>query len=34
MRREFGIDVVTGNPTVNYRETISSKAKFEYTHKK
>ena len=23
MRREFGIDVKLGNPTVNYRETIA-----------
>jgi elongation factor G len=34
MRREFSIDVEVGKPTVNYRETISEKAKFSYTHKK
>ena len=25
MKREYDIDLVVGNPTVNYRETISSK---------
>jgi elongation factor G len=34
MRREFNIDVEVGKPTVNYRETISEKAKFNFTHKK
>ena len=34
MRREYDIDLVVGNPTVNYRETISEKYKFNYLHKK
>ena len=34
MRREYGIEVELGKPTVNYRETISFKANFEYLHKK
>jgi elongation factor G len=34
MRREFGIDVELGKPTVNYRETISYKTPFEFLHKK
>ena len=34
MRREYKVDVVTGNPQVAYRETITRESKFEYTHKK
>lgn len=34
MRREYGADVTTGNPRVAYRETITRKAEFNYTHKK
>ena len=34
MRREYGADVTTGNPRVAYRETITQKAEFNYTHKK
>lgn len=34
MKREYDIDLIIGNPTVNYRETIGSKAKFNYLHKK
>lgn len=34
IRREFDIDVILGQPTVNYRETISNKAHFDYLHKK
>ncbi|CAG8494583.1 10594_t:CDS:10 [Diversispora eburnea] len=34
MRREYNVDCVTGKPQVAFRETIMSKAKFEYTHKK
>lgn len=34
MRREYGIDLEVGNPTVNYRETISQRANFAYLHKK
>ncbi|MBI5441352.1 MAG: elongation factor G [Deltaproteobacteria bacterium] len=34
MKREYGAEVVTGQPQVAYRETISQKADFNYTHKK
>jgi elongation factor G len=34
MKREYKADVVTGAPQVAYREAISRKAEFNYTHKK
>jgi elongation factor G len=34
MKREYGCEVVTGQPQVAYRETISQRAEFSYTHKK
>jgi elongation factor G len=34
MRREYNCDVVAGKPQVAYRETISQKGEFAYTHKK
>ncbi|MGE0529473.1 MAG: elongation factor G [Bdellovibrionales bacterium] len=34
MKREFNCEVVTGQPQVAYRETISAAAPFDYTHKK
>ncbi|MGQ9748936.1 elongation factor G [Desulfosoma sp.] len=34
MRREYGADVFTGQPKVAYRETITQRADFDYTHKK
>ncbi len=34
MKREYGADVTTGNPRVAYRETITQRAEFNYTHKK
>lgn len=34
MRREYGASVDAGMPQVAYRETISAKAEFDYTHKK
>jgi elongation factor G len=34
MRREYNVDCITGKPQVAFRETVSSKAKFDYTHKK
>ena len=34
MRREYKVDVETGAPQVAYREAISRKADFNYTHKK
>ncbi|MBC8392190.1 MAG: elongation factor G, partial [Deltaproteobacteria bacterium] len=32
--REYGTDITTGVPRVAYRETITRKAEFNYTHKK
>lgn len=34
MRREYKADVSTGQPQVAYRETITQRAEFNYTHKK
>ncbi|HID97160.1 MAG TPA: elongation factor G [Thermodesulfobacteriaceae bacterium] len=34
MRREYNAEVSTGMPQVAYRETITQKADFNYTHKK
>ncbi len=34
MKREYNVDVETGAPQVAYRETISQRAEFDYTHKK
>jgi elongation factor G len=34
MKREYGAEVETGQPQVAYRETISQRAEFDYTHKK
>jgi elongation factor G len=34
MKREFGAAVSTGMPQVAYRETVSRRAEFNYTHKK
>ncbi len=34
MKREYGCEVLTSPPRVAYRETISQKAEFNYTHKK
>ncbi len=34
MKREYGCEVETGAPQVAYRETISKRADFHYTHKK
>jgi elongation factor G len=34
MKREFGCEVVTGQPQVAYRETIGQEAAYDYTHKK
>ena len=34
MRREYGAQVTTGMPRVAYRETITKRAEFNYTHKK
>ena len=34
LKREYGVNLHVGNPTVNYRETIGKKVKFNYLHKK
>jgi len=34
MRREYNAEVTTGQPQVAYRETITKRADFNYTHKK
>lgn len=34
MKREYDVELVIGNPTVNYRETVGSQGKFNYLHKK
>lgn len=34
MAREYGVECVSGEPRVNYRETIRSKATFNHLHKK
>ncbi len=34
MKREYKAEVITGAPQVAYRETITKRADFEYTHKK
>jgi len=34
MKREYNVDVKTGEPRVNYRETLTSKVPFEYQHKR
>jgi len=34
MKREYSTDVETGKPQVAYREAISQRADFDYTHKK
>ena len=34
LRREYGVECIQGNPSVNYKETITQKAPFSYLHKK
>ena len=34
MRREYACDVVSGKPQVAYRETVTQRGEFAYTHKK
>jgi elongation factor G len=34
MKREFGVELTTKDPEVAYREAITKKAEFDYTHKK
>ncbi|KIK69018.1 hypothetical protein GYMLUDRAFT_67722 [Collybiopsis luxurians FD-317 M1] len=34
MRREYNVDCITGKPRVAFRETITQRSDFNYTHKK
>jgi elongation factor G len=34
MKREYGCEVIVGKPQVAYRETVTQRAEFNYTHKK
>jgi elongation factor G len=34
LNREYGVECVTGNPRVSYKETINKKEKFDWIHKK
>lgn len=34
MQREYRLQVSSGEPKVNYRETTTQRAEFDYTHKK
>ncbi|HUI92263.1 MAG TPA: elongation factor G [Chitinivibrionales bacterium] len=34
MKREYSVELVTGMPQVAYRETITKRVEFDYTHKK
>jgi elongation factor G len=34
MRREYNVEIDTGMPQVAYRETITARVEFDYTHKK
>ena len=34
MKREYSVECVTGQPNVNYKETIGNKMKFDWLHKK
>jgi len=34
LKREYGVETITGKPLVAFRETIGSLANFDYTHKK
>ena len=34
MKREYNVDVISGQPNVNYKETINIKQEFDWLHKK
>ncbi len=34
IKREYGVEVISGQPQVAFRETITKRAEYEYTHKK
>lgn len=34
IKREYGVEITIGTPTVNYRESINGRAEFNFLHKK
>ena len=34
LKREFNVECITGNPKVNYKETVTARGNFSYLHKK
>jgi elongation factor G len=34
LKREFNVECITGNPKVNYKETVTGRGNFSYLHKK
>jgi elongation factor G len=34
LKREYGVECITGQPTVNYKEAITTRAEFNYLHRK
>ena len=34
MRREYGVETITGSPSVSYKETVGKRGAFNYLHKK
>jgi elongation factor G len=34
LKREFNVECITGNPKVNYKETVTARGQFSYLHKK
>lgn len=34
MKREYSVECITGNPSVNYKETVTARSDFNYLHKK
>lgn len=34
IRREYKVEATVGKPQVNFREAISERAEFDYTHRK
>jgi len=34
MKREYNVDIITGQPNVSYKETINARTPFEWLHKK
>jgi elongation factor G len=34
LKREYNVECILGNPSVNYKETVTRKAEFNYLHKK